>query len=185
MDAAELNPEVFAPRDPVVKVRAEDVAFLEKQALATRRRKCRLLLHRQQDAALHEMLIVDTKGQYIRPHINHKSSKSFHIVKGALVCVLFTDTGEVSDHCRMTEAGGDGVFMIRLSESCYHTLIPLSDTVAYVETILGPFKSTTYAAWAPEETNRNEAMKYFNGLCLKVGLDPEAVAGAKRGEKSR
>jgi len=75
----------------------------------------------------------------------------------------------VIDHFKMAEAGADGVFMMRLSNECYHTLIPLTDTVAYIETILGPFKGTKYAPWSPE-AGAPGADEYFKDLCARVGL---------------
>ena len=167
---SEQSPEVFVANGPFPKLRDDHLAFLRARAAANASRKCRLLLHRSANDSLHEMLIVHGKGKYIRPHKNAASSKSFHIVEGALACVLFSDTGEVVDRFRMGEPASGDVFRVRLSDGAFHTLIPLSDWAVYVETILGPFRSTPYAPWAPAEDAGAEASEYFERLCRIVGI---------------
>ena len=165
-----INDEVFAVSDAVAQLTTEHIDFLKARARENKRRTCRLLLHRSTDDALHEMLIVHPLGRYIRPHKNVRSSKSFHVVEGALACILFDDDGAIGDHWIMGEYSGNGTFLVRLSERRYHTLIPLTDTVVFVETILGPFQGTTYAPWAPEEGDSIEATAYYETISKTIEL---------------
>jgi cupin fold WbuC family metalloprotein len=170
VDARELTPWVFAANGPVPAVTREDVAILKRRAELSPRRQSRLLLHRGADDQLHEMLIVHSKGRYIRPHRNDRSSKTYHVVEGSMECVLFEDDGAVASRYTMTDVSGGGVFMLRIGRPCYHTLIPLTETVAFVETILGPFLGTAYAAWAPPEGG-DESRRYYQELCSTTRSD--------------
>src|SRR4051794_26826619 len=92
----ELTPEVFAAMGPAPVVTREDVVMLKRQAALSPRRQARLLLHPAPDSPLHEMLIVHSKGRYIRPHRNDRSSKTYHVVEGSMECLLFDDHGSIS-----------------------------------------------------------------------------------------
>ena len=171
MNLTELNEEVFTTSDSVVKLTREDTAVLLAQAGRNRRAKCRLLMHRDTSDPLHEMLIVHRMGKYIRPHKNVNSSKSFTLIEGSLECILFSDEGEISDHFRMGVYNSQDSFSVRLSDSCFHTLIPLSESVVFIETILGPFQGTTYAPWAPSEEDELNGPAYFKILCEMTGIN--------------
>ena len=168
-----VNPEVYVAKDGIVKPTLEAVAELKARALDTPRKRCRLLLHRSIDDTLHQMIIVNGRSSYVRPHRNVTSSKSWQIVEGRLTFVRFDDEGRVVEHCFLGTAPDTDSLVIRLSESCYHTLIPLTDQCVFLETILGPFRGTTYAPWAPEESNAPQARAYFRQLCRAVGVECE------------
>ncbi len=168
----QLTPEIFAATGPAPVVSREDIVMLKRQAALSPRRQARLLLHPAPDAPLHEMLIVHSKGRYIRPHRNDRSSKTYHVVEGAMECILFEDDGAISSRHMMTDASGRGAFMLRIERPCFHTLVPLTETVTFIETILGPFTGTTYADWAPVEAEGAESRRYFLKLCsASSGVD--------------
>ena len=170
---SELTLEVFVASPAVMAVAREDIDVLQRRAKENARRTCRLLMHRSVDEPLHEMVIVHTKGRYIRPHKNTNSSKSYHLIAGRLACVLFSEDGAVTATHILGEYSSGEPFMLRLAERCYHTLIPLTETAVFVETILGPFKGTPYAPWAPEEGDEPAAQAYYAQLCehLPRGVD--------------
>lgn len=170
MNANELNEEVWVARESVVVVSSEDVNFLKAKASSNSRSKSRLLLHRSVDDTLHEMVIIHSKGQYIQPLRNVGTSKSFHLIEGSTVCVIFSDEGEIVSHHVLGEYSGNSKFMIRISDDSYHTLIPLTDKVVFVEAILGPFKRAPRAHWAPKEGDTPEAREYFANLCAALDI---------------
>lgn len=166
-DLLRLNSEVFQAREGVVSVTPDMVALLQECARNNPRRKCRFLLHPASDDLLHEMLIVHCRGQYIRPHISHTSSKTYHVIAGEMMCVLFEDDGRVSSNYRL--GGPEGLVMLRIPPGRFHTLIPVTETVAFTETIRGPFRGTAYADWAADETDdRQAAREYHEALCRQV-----------------
>ena len=170
MNANELNDEVWVAREPVVAVSSEDVRFLKEKAGVNARSKSRLLLHESVDSALHEMVIVHSKGQYIQPLRNVGTSKSFHLIEGTTVCVIFSDDGKIISHHVLSQYEGDNEFMIRISDDSYHTLIPLTDKVVFLEAILGPFVRAPRAPWAPDEEDTPEAREYFKNLCSALNI---------------
>jgi cupin fold WbuC family metalloprotein len=166
--AIEQSPEVMVAKHAVVPVSGEIVDALKARARRSPRGISRLLLHRDPNDALHQMLIVHTRGRYIRPHRNDRSAKSWHVVEGRLLVVRFSDAGAVEEETLLTAPSEGGAFIVRLSESYYHTLIALTGETAVIETILGPFTGTTYAPWAPEPDDARAA-DYFADLCRRTG----------------
>jgi cupin fold WbuC family metalloprotein len=181
MDAKQISTEVFVANSAIIEVTRDDLEVLKSNARQSDKGKCRLLLHQTSNSSLHEMVIVHTAGKYIRPHKNVSSSKSFRILEGAFCLVLFGDDGIVED---MRIIGGDlssSAVAIRLSDHRFHTLINLTEQVVFIETCLGPFTGSTYADWAPEEGESQEASAYFGELCRLIETDPnlsiESVPG--------
>jgi hypothetical protein len=57
-------------------------------------------------------------------------------------------------------------FFYRLSNACFHAVVPESEYVIFHETTNGPFDpgDTEYAKWAPPETEPEAARKYVDDL---------------------
>ena len=154
-----VNDEVFYAPGGVVTVNRSDVEALKTQALQNPRKRARICVHSGVDDTLHEMLIVHAKNIFVRPHKHISKSESFHIMEGVLNIILFNDTGDV---VRVIELSEKGNFFYRLSDSLFHTVVPVSDVVVFHETTNGPFnrEDTIFATWSPDEEN-TEAQKSY------------------------
>jgi cupin fold WbuC family metalloprotein len=169
--ANKISNEIYVVKDNIAKSNIKIVNELKCIANESLQKKSRLLLHQNKEDSLHQMIIVHSKAQYIRPHKNIFSAKSWQVVEGRLVCLFFSDEGELINYTFMSSLSQGDAFIVRLSESFYHTLIPLTDKTVIVETILGPFNGTTYASWAPAETDIIGADNYLKFYCQQIGID--------------
>jgi cupin fold WbuC family metalloprotein len=155
MTYRKANDEVYYA-DPAIAVAGQaDIDRLKAIAAANPRRRARLCTHPGTDDALHEMIIVHSRGNYVPPHRHPGKSESFHVVEGELDVVVFAEDGAVKAHIRMGAPGSGKPFYYRLSEPWYHTVVPLSATVVFHEITNGPFRreDTVFAPWAPAETD--------------------------------
>lgn len=169
---AEVNDEVLFNLDAISKVTREDVEWLKTKALRNARERVRLCAHRAVDDPVHEMLIVHTKGTYVRPHKHPNKSESFHIIEGALDIVIFNDRGEVLEVINMGEYSSGARFYWRLSESYYHMVIPRTEMVVFHETTGGPFDPDTskvQAPWSPSEDDLQAQARYMARLGERPG----------------
>ena len=163
----EVNEEVLVTLDSIAKVTKEDIQWLKAKAAGNARERVRLCAHRSVEDAVHEMLIVHTKGTYIRPHKHPNKSESFHIIEGDLDIVVFDDDGGVMEVIEMGEYSSGSQFYWRLSESHFHTVIPRSDFVVFHETTSGPFERATSnlaAPWSPAEDDLPAQTHYMSKL---------------------
>ena len=163
----EINEEVLVTIDSIAKVTKDDIQWLKAKAAGNVRERVRLCAHRSTEDAVHEMLIVHTKGTYIRPHKHPNKSESFHIIEGDLDIVVFDEDGKVLELIEMGEYSSGCRFFWRLSESYYHTVIPRSDFVVFHETTSGPFVRATDnlpAPWSPAEDDLPAQERYMTQL---------------------
>lgn len=165
-----VAPAIFVPTgaDPAI-VTEESLKILVNEARENGLGKARLLLHRDPSATLHEMLIVHAAGRYIRPHRNDASAKSYLVVAGLMRVIWFEPEGHPAGQTTLGAPGSGLDFMLRFDAPVFHTLLPMTETVVFIETILGPHRATTYARWAPEP-GAAEAERYFEELRRDTGL---------------
>ena len=95
-----INDEVLVADEPIVNLSRMDIASLKHQALANARRRIRVCTHPDTNDRLHEMLIVHTRGTYVRPHKHQNKSESVHIIEGEVDVVFLDDAGAVRDVVR-------------------------------------------------------------------------------------
>ena len=158
-----INEEVLYTVDAITDVNGHDIELLKVKASKNKRKRIRLCAHNNTNDTLHEMLIIHSKGTYVRPHKHLSKSESFHIIEGHLKIVIFDDAGSIEEVINMGDYASGNVFFYRLTDKYFHTVIPLSDVVVFHETTNGPFKheQTIFASWAPEEDNIEEQKKFL------------------------
>ena len=161
---AVLSRLVMAAKGPITTVSGTELDRLQKLAATQREKQARILLHGDPAHSLHEMLITHTQGSYIRPHINEFSAKSFLMLVGEMTVFLFDDNGEISARYHLGSQHSGKDFMLRLEEPVFHTLVVMSETASFLETVLGPHRETRYAGFAPEPSDRLAADQYFAWL---------------------
>lgn len=161
-----INEEVLYTAESVTCVNQADVELLKSLASKNPRKRIRLCLHPNTEDCVHEMIIVHCKGAYVRPHKHSGKSESFHVIEGRLKIFFFADDGEVKDVITMGQLNHGEIFYYRLSESWFHTVIPISKVVVFHETTNGPFnrEETVFASWAPREEEHEAQKSYLNRL---------------------
>ena len=171
MNYTEFNEEVFYTTDSITCVDEQSIDFLKSKAANNRRKRARLCTHLSPEDVLHEMLIVHCKGTYVQPHKHIGKSESFHIIEGSLGVVVFDDSGKIIKVIHMGDPSLGLVIYYRLSDSFYHSVVPLSDIVVFHETTNGPFKreDIVLAPWAPGEEEAEEAERYFKMILPQLG----------------
>ena len=163
-----FNDEVLYSLDPVVQVRAEDIAFLKAEAARNPRQRIRLCAHPGVEDKTHEMFIVHSQGTYVRPHKHFHKSESFHVLEGEVDVVLFDDNGQRVETIRMGAFSTGKVFYYRVTAPVFHTLRIISDTVCFKEVTGGPFnrEDTFFAPWSPEDGDTSRVEAFLKELAI-------------------
>jgi cupin fold WbuC family metalloprotein len=117
------------------------------------------------------MLIVHSFGQYIQPHINLDSAKSFVVLDGEMAVVLFNSEGAISNYVQLRAFDNTSAFLLRLDDPVFHTVVPISATVTFLETVNGPHMGTHYAPFAPVPNDRLESEKYMMWLMKEIAIE--------------
>jgi len=135
-----------------------------KAAAEKFQKNVRLCLHDSPDAAFHEMIILERKRKYYRPHKHLEKGESFHILEGEMAVFTFDGEGNIADACVLQPNGN---FIYRVAINTYHAVMPLSDPVLYHEAKPGPFlgdKDSIFPSWAPEGKDEDEIARYIHKL---------------------
>ena len=162
---------VYSAHKSVIAVSKSEIDFLREVAANSSSRKSRVLLHGRPSNDLHEMLIVHSLGQYIQPHINDHSAKSFVVLEGEMVVVVYKEDGTVKNHIHLSRYDSSSAFLLRLGRPVFHTVVAISQSVTFLETVKGPHIETRYASFAPSPINCSDAKKYMAWLMREIGIN--------------
>jgi cupin fold WbuC family metalloprotein len=143
----EISPAVVQMQGPTVVVDADLIKSVIDRARVAPERRARALLHPSANDSLHEMVIALPRDSCDVPHINFKSDKSFHIIEGELVVMIFSDDGRDVTATSLSASNTSRGRMLRLVNSHWHTIIPLTEYSVFIETIIGPFVGNQFAPW--------------------------------------
>jgi cupin fold WbuC family metalloprotein len=164
------HPDVFVTRERIVQATNELVGQLKEALKTSPRKRVRFCAHPDSQNRIHEMLIALDKSTYIRPHRHPGKSESFHVIEGQADIVVFDENGQVTDQIPLGDISSGRVFLYRISEPLFHTLIIHSDILIIHETTNGPFRpeECQFAPWAPEESDRERAAAYIKDLRKRI-----------------
>lgn len=169
-----LNDEVLVASSPLVQLGRADIEALKQRALGNPRRRIRICAHPDTADRLHEMLIVHTRGAYVRPHKHLQKSESVHIIEGEVNVVFFDDAGAVAEVVRMGDYGSGRKFYYRIGGPRYHTLLITSEFLVFHEVTNGPFRreDTVFAPWGPEEADAAACAAFQQRVAATIGEGP-------------
>lgn len=170
MNFVKINDEVFYSSRGIVKVRKAEINQLKQFAREASRKRSRLCAHQHTDEPLHEMLIVQEKGIYVRPHKHLGKIESFHVIEGEVNIVIFDDEGIILDVIEMGDYASGNIFYYRLSASLFHTVLVKSNIVVFHETTNGPFRreDTIFTEWSPEDKDAGATQQFLEKLKHKL-----------------
>ena len=157
---------VFYSSERIFILSEDMIEFLLSAAKNNKSRQSRLCAHHNYKDLLHEIIIIHLKGNYVPPHKHVNKIESFHIIKGMLAVVIFSDDGNIM---RIVILGGKSKNLYyRLSDNFYHTVVPLSEYVVFHEVTNGPFNKgdMILPKWAP--LSDNEILEFQNNVSNKV-----------------
>lgn len=156
MEIEFLSGEVltFANKDfDMMKQRAKENCF----------GKFRYCFHQNEQANMQEMMFVQGRNVYSRPHKHEEFAETQMIMDGEGVVVIFGDEGEVRHSFRI---GKKGIKFWRIQKNIYHMLITLSEQIVVYEVREGQFNinSNTFPAWAPLEKETKTAQNFITHI---------------------
>jgi len=165
-----MNDEVGYATDEISCLDRLDIQSLIERALANPRQRMRICTHRSPDDRLHEMVIVHTKGTYVRPHKHVGKSESFHVIEGEMDVVVFDSAGTITDVLRLGDYRSGRTFYYRMHEPLFHTLVIRSDIVVFHEITDGPFRAsdTIFASWEPPPDDEDARQSFQRELDRQI-----------------
>jgi len=140
----------------------------------------RLCLHERPESTFHNMIILEHRGKYYRPHKHRRKHEIFHIIEGSMAIFLFGKDGSLAEIVRL---GRNADLVLRISKGTYHCIMPLSDIVVYHESNPGPYlakDNSIFPAWAPDCKDKFGVIKFRHKL-LAAMRQPELQKNSRVG----
>lgn len=148
----------------IIEIDVLQIEELKKAAVLDPLGRARICLHLDPDNPIHEMVIAFTTNSYSRPHRNVRNSKSYFIIEGNMLVLIFDNEGRITRKIELATASNKKPFFCRLNANCWHTVIAKSDTLVFLETNGGPFikDDEEYASWAPAIDDHEGINTFFS-----------------------
>ncbi len=158
----------FYSTTAVVSVDREIVRQLVEASGRDPRGRARLCLHQSPESTFHEMVVVERRGDFFRPHKHLTKSESCVMLEGRAAFLVFDHDGAVT---HSSVVGSEGGMLCRVEANQWHTVIPLSPYAVYLESKPGPFlgaQDSLYPSWAPDGSDPGAARRYMGVLVQRV-----------------
>ena len=94
----------------------------------------RICLHKGRADKHHDMIILQQKKNFYKPHKHNRKGETYHMIKGKMMTILFSNNGKV-ENSQLIKKGD----IYRTPINKFHTMIPISKYVIYHESKTGPF----------------------------------------------
>lgn len=144
------------------RIDARVISDLKTLAARGGGQNARICLHAGPDSPHHDMIVLEHRGKYYRPHKHTDKGEAFHVMEGRLGLLAFDETGSVID-AHVLHPGD----IYRVEASMYHAVLPQTDQVLYHENKPGPFLGdgdSIYPNWAPDGSEPDAVTSYVEGL---------------------
>ncbi len=106
----------------------------------------RICMHKNKNDLHHDMIILQQRGNFYKPHKHKKKGETYHVIKGSMLCILFHDTGKILRYQHVKKNN-----ILRTPINIHHTIVPYSKYVIYHESKTGPFlkkNDSIFPKWA-------------------------------------
>lgn len=157
----------FCTKD-IVTINKEIIKKLVQESKKNGSCDIRLSLHKGPSEEFHNMIILQNKEHYYRPHKHVGKVESYQLVEGKMAVFIFNEDGSVIESKILSPEEN---FIYRIPANSWHVTIPLTEYVVFNESKPGPFLSkndSIFAEWTPERSNVQEGKKYFATLLEKI-----------------
>jgi len=147
-----------------IKIDTDLIEELKQASIRMDNGNVRICLHDGPDAAFHEMINLEHRGKYYRPHQHISKGESYHVIEGSMGAFIFDESGEVLDANLLTPEKN---FLYRVGVGSFHAVMPVSDLLIYHESKPGPFLrqgDSIFPDWAPDGDDPEEVAAFNKKL---------------------
>ncbi len=136
------NDRVFYSRNNPSGLSRQQIFLLKALATLKNIPIFRVCLHTDDQADVHEMIMIHTQPSSVGPLKQNKSSLSYHIIEGSLNIELLNEKGDLLEEYYLCNSTGfqKGLISLRLIANQYRTVQSKSIHAIFIEVASGPFE---------------------------------------------
>lgn len=138
------NDRVFYMKKNPCSISRQQMFILKELAVVKDLAVLRVCLHTDDEADIHEMIMIHSKPSKVGPHKQLKTSLSYHIIEGELLVELFDDKGsQINDFLISNNKQKEtGAISLRLDAKQYRAVSSRSPFAIFLEVASGPFQDS-------------------------------------------
>lgn len=153
-------------------IERQQVQQLNRQALASERKRSHYNLHEQLQDPIQRLCIALQPDTYIRPHVHRQAGKweLISILQGAVRLLCFDNAGSVSGVYELNVRNGD--LAVELAPDTWHSLVVREADSLILEVKPGPYEPSQaddFAPWSPLDSAGAE-VRAFMHWSLQAGV---------------
>lgn len=134
-----ISDEVYYLRGDIRVVDHPLFNFLETAAKENPRQRCRICLHDNPAAPIHEMIIAHRKNVFVPPHVHLDQAETFTILSGLATLHLLNESGRLLHSIPLGDIHSQRSTCINIPKGQWHTQSFESEVVIFYEVTSGPF----------------------------------------------
>lgn len=140
-DLHKKNDRVFYVRTNPCALSRQQMFLLKELACLRNTLLFRLCLHTDDQCSIHEMLMINTRTNSVRPHKQNKSSLSYHVFEGTLTVKMHDEAGMVTREYFLGKGCAPELryTSLRLNANEYRSIHSTSPFSIFLEVAHGPF----------------------------------------------
>ncbi len=148
-----------------VKICNHDIDIMKQNAQSNKTTKFRYCFHENEKAGMQEMLFLQGRDVYGKPHKHAEFAETQVLVEGKGVAVTFYENGDIKQ-CFKISLNDYRVW--RFERNLYHMIVPLSEEIVIFEAREGQFKegSNIFPEWMP--TSKEEVDRLYQLIKNKL-----------------
>ncbi len=117
----------------------------------------RICLHENRKSSNHDMILLQNKKNYYRPHKHNNKGDTFHVIQGILAYFIFDDLGLIKNCGKLKK---NELFRTEINE--YHAILPITNKVIYHENKKGPFLKVRDSIFLKQSPKINDDTMIIN-----------------------
>ncbi len=147
----------------VVKINKNNIEIMKENARNNEISKFRYCFHKNENAGMQEMLFLQGKEVYGRPHKHIEFAETQVLIEGNGIAIIFDEKGKIKQ-CFKISLSDYRIW--RFEKNVYHMLIPLSKEIIIFEAREGSFnaESSVFPEWEP---SNESAIKQMYRLAIE------------------
>ena len=129
----------------------------------------RICLHQKLSDKNHDMIILQSKNNFYKPHKHIFKTETYHVMHGRILFLIFNNKGNITNKIILNKNE-----LFRTPYNTYHTMLPLTRFVIYHESKSGPFvrgKDSIFPKWINKFDSKKKITIFKNKIYRPIKLN--------------
>ena len=161
-----LNNPILRRPSEQLSISNNEILELQELSQNYEAKRCRICIHQKDTDTVHQMIINLQHDSYVAPARHVDKEETLIFLSGTGAIIFFSNSGSIEKIEKCSSLEPDHARLLFIPRYSFHAVLPLTQSITFVETTTGPFnnKFTENAAWAPPPEEKIEGLKFLRRI---------------------